>query len=398
MESATAMTMRQVTPAKATGLPKVTDATNRLGLMMLSKTPTGVNQVVSPSSLATALAMLAAGADGKTLAELEAALGATGEARVDAFAALRGALASLDGDPALVQNKELPENPLVHLAAQVVVKDGFEVNDSYLKALADGFGAGVQRADLSGEAGKKVLSEWINHHTGGLIKETAITPNPDLRLVLQDAILLAARWQAPFKPEATGDHPFTKADGSEVLVPTMISDHSFAYAEVDGWAGVRLPYVGGRLYADVVLPPVGKSPSDIDPATLTKLSQKLGAATPEPVDLWLPKLDLKSKPLDLKDTFAGLGFTAVSCEGSDIDFSGISEKSLCVQQAMQQAVLTVDEDGTKAAAVTEIGMAETALIIPEHTLHLDRPFLVRIADGDTDWTLFLANVADPSSK
>ncbi len=42
----------------------------------------------------------------------------------------------------------------------------------------------------------------------------------------------------------------------------------YAYAEVDGWRALRLPYLpwDGGLHADVVLPPEG-SPSAADPRT-----------------------------------------------------------------------------------------------------------------------------------
>lgn len=61
----------------------------------------------------------------------------------------------------------------------------------------------------------------------------------------------------------------------------------------------------------------------------------------------------------------------------------------------QQAALTVDEAGTRAAAVTEIGvMAGSAPMEPPHELVLDRPYLMAIEDGSTGWSLVLAAVLD----
>ncbi len=394
--SAAGLAMRQVLPEAATALPDVVAATGRIGVGMLAGAPRDANVVTSPSSLAVALAMLTEGARGASLAQLEQVLGATGEQRRDAFAALRGALADLDGDPAVATAKELPENPVVHLADQLVIDDGYAADQAYLEALADGFGAGVQRADLSSAAGKRVLSAWADQHTGGLIKESAIEPHPDLRLVLQDAILLAARWQVPFDANETAPRPFVLGDGTTAEVETMSASKPVAYAQLNGWTAVRLPYAGGRLHADLVLPPAGTDPAAVTPEVLTGLSAGLAAAAPQPVRLTLPTLGLKPEPLDLLDTLAAIGAPAVLCDSPEVDLSGIGPGALCVQQAKQQAVLQVDEEGTVAAALTELGIRETSLPAePELALHLDRPFLVQVSDGRTAWPLFLAAVRDP---
>lgn len=396
IESAAGVVMRQVQPSAAVELPSVVAATRRIGVTMLTEGPADGNVVTSPSSLAVALAMLTEGARGASLAELESVLGASGEQRRDAFAALRGTLLTLDGDPAVVQSEELPENPLVHLAGQVVVDDTYEISPAYLEALADGFGAGVQRADLASADGKRVLSAWVNHHTGGLIKESAIQPDPDLKVVLQDAILLAARWQDPFEKTSTADRPFTLPDGSTVDVKTMAALKPVAYAKASGWTAVRLPYDGGQLHADLLLPPVGTDPAAVTPEVLAELSAALDAASPEPVGLTLPTLDLKPKPLNLLGTLGRIGAPSVLCGASGTDLSGIGPDALCVQQAMQQAVLKVDEEGTVAAAVTELGMVATSAgSEPAKVLHLDRPFVIQIAHAETSWPLFLAAVRDP---
>ncbi len=67
-----------------------------------------------------------------------------------------------------------------------------------------------------------------------------------------------------------------------------------------------------------------------------------------------------------------------------------------VGQAWQQAVLRVDEEGTRAAAVTEIGVAGGAAPAPEPVeFVVDRPYLFVVGDGETGLPLFLAAVLDP---
>ncbi|GHH75451.1 serpin family protein [Promicromonospora soli] len=383
-----------VVPADAPASADAVAATEELGLLALrTAAEPDENALVSPASLSFALALLAEGARGETAASLDAALGASSQDRTSAYNALQGTLAAHDGDPGVAQDDELPEKPLLHLANQAVLDDQLSVEQDYLDALASAFDAGVQRTDLGSGEGKKVLDAWVNHHTGGLIEESAIQPEPSLRLVLQNAILLAARWEIPFEEHATSDEDFTGPAGTE---PTEMlhGTQSLAYATRGEWAAVRLPYADA-FHADVLLPPAGTDPSEVTPGQLTALIQALDAEEPQTVELAMPTLELEPPILDLAPTLeeAGLGGLYEAP-----DLSGISTtQSLFLSQAMQQAYLSLDEEGTVAAAVTELGMAESAAAPDESAVQMtvDRPYLLRIAHTETELPLFLAAVRSP---
>nr|WP_279549915.1 serpin family protein [Leucobacter weissii] len=398
--------MRTVGLDDAGALDAVVAATGALGLTVLGAAPDEGNAVVSPASLATALAMLGEGARGESLDELERALGASGEERRDAFAALQRSVLELDGDPFDATADELPERPILHLANNVVVHngEGFEVLPEYLAALADGFDAGVQYADLTSDAGKAVLSEWVNEHTGGLIEESAIRTHADLRVVLQDAILFAARWQTPFDAGSSYRRPFTLPSGERVEVDTMHASGGeggvFAHAELGGgWVAVRLPYQEGA-HSDLLLPPKGTDPAAATPALLAEAAEQLDAAKPVPLALSLPKIDIEAEtPLDLIESGAleQAGVSAVVCGSGRSDLSGIAGGStrLCLDQAVQQAVLRVDEAGTVAAAATEVGISTFSAQAAPAAVHFDRPFLLTITHSESGWPLFQAAIRDP---
>lgn len=391
--------MRLVGIPDATALPDVVASTRQMGAALLDLAGRESNTVVSPASLAVNLAMLAEGARGESLADLDVSLGAAGEARRDAFAALQRAVLDLDGDPAAATADMLPDRPIVHLANRVVADDGIEVDPEYLEALADGFEAGGRYTDLESDGARTVLSEWIHHHTGGLIKRSAIEPRDGLRLVLQDVVLFAARWQTPFPSEGTRDAPFTLADGSTVEVETMHSTGAeVAHVQVEGWHALRLPYADS-LHADLLLPPEGVDPADAAPDRLAELSRALDEASPEPTDVSVPTVDVSPPTLDLIATRAldALGLDSVLCTAPAPDLSGIALRpgELCLDQAAQQAVLTVDEEGTVAAAVTELGAAETSMSMSAREVRFDRPFLFTVTHSETDWPLFFAAVRDP---
>ena len=388
---------------EASAADSVVAATWRAGFAALAASdPAGApgGAIVSPASLLVALAMLAEGADGSSAARLDEVLGAPGQARTDAVDALTAALSRYEGDPAAVQAKELPAKPVVHVANQVVVDDSWRITESYLDRLVQGYGAGVLVTDLASAAGTKDLDAWVVHNTGGLVKRSAVVPDPMLALVLQNAVALAARWQQPFDAADTHDGPFTLPSGEQVSAATMHRTGSFAYVEHDGWRALRLPYTAD-LHADVILPPAGSSdaadPARADPATVAALVAGLDSAAPQDVLVGLPKLDLTTK-VDLLGAIAAMGLGQL-LDPSTAGLDGMLEQphpALYLGQAWQQAVLTLDEQGTRAAAVTELGVAAAgAPARPSVEMLVDRPYLVVVGDGVTGWPLFLASVLDP---
>lgn len=279
----------------------------------------------------------------------------------------------------------------MHRASRLLLDDSLVVEQGFVDALARSYDAPAQTTDLAGEDAQAVLDAWVEEHTGGLVPRSALTPGPDLRLALQDAVVLAARWEQPFLAELTGPHPFTLPSGEQVDVDMMATGgpRETTYAEVQGWQAVRLPYIGGRLAADVLLPPAQSSPTALSPAVLAELRTALDAQESRLILLQMPVVHARSS-LDLMPFLAEQAPSAL--EGG---FGGITDEPLLISQLAQQGVLNIDEEGTLAAAVTEMGMAGSAEPDPPVVLTVDRPYLVRIADGRTGWPLFVAHVADP---
>ena len=121
---------------------------------------------------------------------------------------------------------------------------------------------------------------------------------------------------------------------------------------------------------------------------------KLGSPALVDADISLPKLDL-SESLDLKKILSELGLS------ESATFSGmIDGVPLSVEGGKHQARMIVDEEGTEAAAVTEITM-EKLSVIPGSDLSIvefrcDIPFLMAIVDEETGADLFVGYVGDAS--
>ena len=83
------------------------------------------------------------------------------------------------------------------------------------------------------------------------------------------------------------------------------------------------------------------------------------------------------------------------------DYSGISDTELLISDVFQQVRLQVDEEGTRAAAATELVLNDTAALDdgPQPIAFvLDRPFLLAIVDRATGEALFAGAVVNPSAE
>jgi serpin B len=86
-------------------------------------------------------------------------------------------------------------------------------------------------------------------------------------------------------------------------------------------------------------------------------------------------------------------------DASVADFSGMSDTALYISEVKHKAVVEVNEEGTKAAAVTSVEMKATSISEPEERFSFiaDRPFFFVIRDDVTRTVLFMGVVYDPTS-
>lgn len=371
-------------------------ASEELGVQMMAAAEPGENTVVSPASATIAFAMLAPGASGEGAEELSRLLGADPDGAVQVVNAFMGRLAAWEGDPAGFDPEEIPETPFLHIANRVVVDHQFEPTETYLDALSRDFDAGMLKADLASQDTKPLFDAWVDEHTAGLIPESAIEPNDDLVLVLQNAVLFGARWEQVFDPNDTQPRPFTLADGESVEVEMMSQLANIAYAEKDGWSAISLRYSEG-LVALFFLPPEGSDPLEGDPAetarTLRELERTVAEAPPSSVQVTIPVIDTAAKT-QLTPVLQDLGYEAIF-SGPSRPLDGIADAELFIGQAAQQAVLQVREEGTVAAAVTEIGVGATSMPVVDHEFTADRPFVMTVITPYFGWDLFQATIRDP---
>ncbi len=225
------------------------------------RTDPRANLVLSPSSLASGLGMAYLGARGGTaramagVLQLPAAGGQQLEAGLQARSA---ALRDLSGPGVTLDASD-----------QLWADPGLVTERSYLNAVATGYDAGVAQAPLlhSPERARQEINQAIATATRGQIPQLLLPGSLNgVGWVLTDALYLHAAWATPFDPTLTNPGPFTTAAGQHVTAQFM-TGVQFRAAQAAGWTAVQLPYRGGKLAMEALLPPAGEAgnqPGDRD--------------------------------------------------------------------------------------------------------------------------------------
>lgn len=360
-------------------------ADDRFGIDLLTSAPAG-NVALSPASVAIALQMAATGARGRTATEMATVLHLPNPA-----ANVAAAQAVLDGLAATERDRR---NTL-RVANTVWAQRGMPVRQSFTDTLRTTFDARLRTADFAADAegARRQVNRTVAGQTGGMIPQLfpARSLDRSTRMVLTNAVYLAASWATAFDPKQTRPGPFTLADGTAVAVPMMRSSESYGYAAGSGYQVVTLPYTGGRLAFTVLLPD-GSLDAMLNVVRDKGLPALLAAVRPAHVSLALPRFSLRSN-LDLTPVLAQLGMPDAFTSAAD--FSGITTaEPLQIQTVRHDAVVRVDEHGTVAAAATGVGVEATAGFAIR-LVTVDRPFLFVITDTASGAPLFLGRVSDP---
>lgn len=332
----------------------------------------GKNRVYSPVNLYIALAMLAETTDGETRQQILDALGAEGMESLRTHANHIWQLC-YKNDGAVTSI----------LANSLWLSEGMTYNEETLKTLADSYYASAYSGVMGSEEYDKMLQDWVNEQTGGLLEEQAagLKMSPETVLSLASTIYFRAKWYSEFQPEDTKKAVFYGPDGEITCDFMNSSDHNMYYW-ADHFSAVALSLrEGGQMW--LLRPDEGISPEELlDDEEMFSLLWSRGVwdnAANLKVNLSMPKFDVASD-LDLKEGLQALGIQAV-WDSEAADFTPLTEgaEEIWLSEASHAARVKVDEQGVEAAAYT-VMMATGAAMPPDEEVDfiLDRPFLFAI--------------------
>lgn len=376
-------TVRDLNPqSDAQTQSQVVEGFNNLSLQLLrehSDAASGANTINSGFSLAIAAAMLQRGTANGDFNFLQQLLGVSA---IDEDA-LYSAINAIELDLESRSNVGLD----LRSANQLFVKPGFNLETGFMDVMTAQFDAPISDAqfETEPEAVRDAINEWAAENTNDLIPELLSSPlATNTILALLNATLLDAKWQDEFTDFSNLE--FTAVDGSVQSVEGFSGDHNFQFLETDDALSVSLPYQGSQVSLMII------QPDDIETysANLTAdtVSQRHADAASTYLALRVPNWSTESTI-----NFTSLPMTR-DLTGRPLDMTRMSPDPSCCElsEFKQQAIIEVDKDGTRAAAVTIIGVGTTSVQRTPRVININQPFLFLIRDEPTGLILFSGRV------
>ena len=364
-----------------TNINKTTALQNSVKMTdLLSAEASGKNIMFSPTSLNFALGMIAEGAKGETKEILDDYLG------TNDFAAY--AKEYLDKIKAYnTEDESYGYQSKVEIADAVWVDNGLTLQEKFKNMVSDSFGAEVEAVDFSAaEKTCDVINSWCDKNTEGLIPKI-ITPdliNDNTGLCLTNSLYFESGWSGEPWNVSDTEESFGKKEKTKYM--TCTGDR---YYENDKATAFGRDYANGLSFIGILPNDEGDfNLEDLDIGGLLKSNPEY-----DEVDCKMPKLNFETNTV-LNDMLSSLGLDNLF--SGNADFSGIADQNVNVDTILQKTKLELDENGTKAAAVTAVTMECMSATVEKEpiikTVELTRPFAFLIYDRSNDEILFIGKV------
>ncbi|HSG08957.1 MAG TPA: serpin family protein [Longimicrobiales bacterium] len=342
------------------------------------------NVILSPLSASMALGMTLNGAAEGTFDAMRSTLGFAGMSQAEINEAYRGLMDLLTGlDPAV----------RFDIANSVWANKDVPFHEAFLQAVRDAFDARVESRDFADPATLQAVNDWVSQNTEGLIPSILDYLEPSLVMLLINAIYFDGAWTSRFDPADTRLQDFRREDQSTVQVDMMsLSKVKVPVSLGPGYAAVELPY-GGEAYSMVVVLPTDARQflASLDADRWRGLIDGL---TPTELDVVsIPKFTLDFDAY-LNEALKAMGMGVAFRPGADFTRLSPQGDAMCISFVRQKTFVEVNERGTRAAAVTAVGIGRTSF----NGLVANQPFVFAIRERLSGTLLFLGMVGDPTAE
>lgn len=351
------------------------------------KNTEGKNKIFSPLNIYMALAMLAETAEGESRQQILNLL------HTDSIENLRN-------NASILWNANYCEDGTVTslLASSAWLSDSLSYNQETLNTLAEYYYASSFRGIMGSAAYNKMLQDWLNEQTGGLLEEQAsqIEMDPLTVFALATTVYFKAKWASEFNEANNTEEIFHAATG-DVTTEFMHQSgtNTYYWGENFGAISRGLQNSGNML---LILPDEDVDVEDLltDAEVLEFIYDQYAWENKKNlmVHQSIPKFDVVSD-FSLVSGLKNLGVTDVF-EIDKADFTPLTnELEVAVSGATHAARVLIDEEGCLAAAFT-VMMYATSARPPEEQMDfvLDRPFLF-VINGQDNQPLFIGIVNQP---
>lgn len=369
--------------------PHLADATNRFGFNLLAHLDDGPDVMISPPSVAMALAMTYNGADGETQTQMAATLEVS-DMTLDelnlAHQELRGVLTDPKSDVTM------------KIANSLWARQGLDFDSGFVSRNVAHFGAEVSTLDFDSPEAAPTINRWVSDNTATKIPSIVKSIDPSTILFLVNAIYFKGTWTYTFNKNLTYDATFHHPSGNRTR-RLMTQEDDFSYLKGDGFQAVRLPYGKSQRFAMYVFLPDQESSltAFTDSLTHAKWTQWIGQFGTKNGAVHLPRFTITYDE-SLGDKLQAMGMTD-AFDADRADFSKmitVPGENVLISAVKHKTFMEVNEEGTEAAAVTSVEVIVTSFPGPDERFEMivDRPFFCAIADKESGLILFMGKVSE----
>lgn len=350
---------------------------------------TNANILYSPLSLDMALGLVAEGSTGDVREQLDNYLGTNNYSEYASQYIDRASRLNSEFE-GFGENNDGAYNMAFDIANSLWVSQNYSLLDEYKDRVTEYYSAEVDYVDMSnsGETANRV-NNWCSEKTHGLIPQI-LDPssiNIDTRAVLVNSVYLETPWIDNW---GTFESEFTNIN-VETTTQEMLCDKLDLYYENE-YATAFAKYYSNGLKFIGILP---KDEGEFSLESLDIESLLASETTKYDVDAVMPKLNYNTSTNQLVNILKEQGVIDAFTTGNE-DITGIVNDHLYISDIIQNCKIELDENGTRAAAVTAV-ITKTNSIMPIEEVevkevHLDRPFAFIIYDEEMDQIVFIGKV------
>lgn len=293
---------------------------------------------------------------------------------------------------------DLGETASLHLANAIFVSEDFTLREEFGRIFYDFYRGAASQLDFRDPASADVMNSWAAEQTKGLIDSIVGALDPNAAATIASAIYFSDRWSYAFDPAETREDTFTTREG-ESLAQYMYRDDAYHwYYEDESLQAISLSMQKGALW---VLLPREQSAEELLASLDMDYFDTIRAIDAHSTGrLLLPKFQLDTG-LRLGDVLSALGVPLF--DGAQAALTGglvEGETPLFLTDAVQKAIIDVNEEGVTAGAVTvmDAGMGGPEPTEPFEMI-CNKPFVFLLTGYTCDGgelILFSGIVNDPS--
>ncbi|XP_021935517.1 serine protease inhibitor 88Ea-like isoform X2 [Zootermopsis nevadensis] len=252
------------------------------------------------------------------------------------------------------------------------------------------------------EAVRQNINNWVEiqtkRHIQDLIPKDRITA--DTELVLANAAYFKGLWKSQFLPEHTRKDVFYVSHTKQTLVDMMKQKGTFNHivSENLGAHVLELPYKGSEVSMFIFLPPYAKSngiEAVIKQLSVEGLQDIVEEDSLRAVEVVIPKFTVEQS-LELTPILERLGIGDLFQFTSDL--SGFTEDGdLHLDKAVHKAKISVDEQGTVAAAASAVISFRSSRPLTPARFIANHPFIYLLFDKTSQTIQFMGVYRSPNN-